>query len=134
MAILGNMPGAKVEIIVDGTPLQEYDDDNEPLLSRQITKYIESQTGKEFVVKVTFAQPFMRRDVAICVAFDGNPPITTRHVSASDLLKPAGHLKSSSVTRSGSSWYERKFTFNALDTGESLAVRVIEGLGRLTSM
>jgi hypothetical protein len=108
MAILESMPGAKVEIIVDGTPVQEYDDDNGPLLSRQITKYIESDLL--------------------------NPPTTTRHVSASDLLKPAGHLKSSSVTRSGSSWYERKFTFNALDTGESLAVRVIEGASRLTCM
>jgi hypothetical protein len=134
MAILESMPGAKVEIIVDGTPVQEYDDDNGPLLSRQITKYIESQTGKEFAVKVTFARPFLRRDVAICVAFDGNPPISTRHVSASDLLNPAGHSKSSSVTRSGPSWYERKFTFNALDTGESLAVRVIEGASRLTCM
>jgi hypothetical protein len=93
MAILESMPGAKVEIIVDGTPVQEYDDDNGPLLSRQITKYIES-----------------------------------------DLLNPAGHSKSSSVTRSGPSWYERKFTFNALDTGESLAVRVIEGASRLTCM
>ena len=52
MAILHEF---KVEIIVDGLPTTEYDDDDEPELNavNTVTKYVEAVSGKAFHFKVT---------------------------------------------------------------------------------
>jgi hypothetical protein len=49
MAISDKMPGLQTEVLVDGRPLREYEDDEaEP---GTISKYIEACSDKEFVLK-----------------------------------------------------------------------------------
>jgi hypothetical protein len=49
MAISDKMPGLQTEVLVDGRPLREYEDDEaEP---DTISKYIEACSDKELVLK-----------------------------------------------------------------------------------
>jgi len=57
MAVLSGYPGLTGEILVDGAALQEYDDDSEPETADKISKYIESKSGKHFVIHFTVSEP-----------------------------------------------------------------------------
>ena len=60
-------PGFKFEVVVDGEPLREYDDNNEEIkagevdeykASRTISKYIEAVTGQEFSIRLSLGKPY----------------------------------------------------------------------------
>jgi len=118
MAILTKVPGVKVEVMVDGEPLQEYDDGSEPVVMHETTKYVQvqSQTGKEFSIKVTFTHPFRERNMSFIVALDGNSRINSGHISADELRNYAGHELGSIITKAGIDRYEQKFCFEKLQT------------------
>jgi len=120
MAILAQIPGVTVEIMVDRAPLQEYDDDSERDVTRGCTKYVESQTGKEFSMKATFAHPFHQRNVAFSVALDGMAPVKNIDLSEDDLWDDDGHKIGSITSRSGPYMYRQKFCFEKLETGEHI--------------
>jgi hypothetical protein len=52
MAIFHDVLGLKAEVLVNGEPLTEYDDDSAEL--NTITKYIEAKSDKEFVLNYAF--------------------------------------------------------------------------------
>ncbi|KAF2809635.1 uncharacterized protein BDZ99DRAFT_463419 [Mytilinidion resinicola] len=55
MAILDDLLGLKVEIVVNGQPLQEYDDeDGEEEKPKSVIKYIEATSNATFEVRVIF--------------------------------------------------------------------------------
>jgi hypothetical protein len=54
MAIFPDVPGLQAEVVVDGEPLAEYDDDDDNNAdSGTITKYIEALSNKEFALRYT---------------------------------------------------------------------------------
>lgn len=69
MAIHGEIPGIQVTVCVNGRPLEEFNVDNDPSehqdpvvrgheQSCTKTVFIESQTGKEFTVKIRVKKPY----------------------------------------------------------------------------
>jgi hypothetical protein len=80
MAIQDDTPGLEVVVCMDGTSLEEYDNDEEeeakPGLqsgvmkyqaARTVTKYIESVSDQEFTIQLKLAPPF-KMDYACLVA------------------------------------------------------------------
>lgn len=57
MAVLSTCPGLKVEIIVNGEPLQEFDGSEGDQAADTKTTYIEATTGAEFAVKYDIGRP-----------------------------------------------------------------------------
>jgi hypothetical protein len=56
MAVIPDVPHVVVDIVVDGTPLTEYpdEDDDEALSSDGITKYVECVSGSHFGIRNSF--------------------------------------------------------------------------------
>ena len=74
MAVLDAVPGLKVEVFVDGVPLQEYDDDDTEAerfeddtdgdaLPDTVTKYVEATSGAHFKIH----SPSMRISTTIAL-------------------------------------------------------------------
>ncbi|KAK3706739.1 hypothetical protein LTR37_012584 [Vermiconidia calcicola] len=53
MAIIDDLPGVRVEIMVDGNVLKEYEDHDLEEDERTITRYVEAVSGQVFAVAVT---------------------------------------------------------------------------------
>ena len=72
MVILASLPGVRVEIIVDGTPLVEYDDEETPEQSKLVSRYVEAQTGAVFAVEVSVdeSRP-TSQDLIVFLSVDG---------------------------------------------------------------
>ncbi len=72
MAILSSCPGLVIEILVDGVPLQEYDDDeNEQEQPDTVTKYIIAQSGAQFSIRFTASDDFSKYPFSKQVYLDG---------------------------------------------------------------
>lgn len=88
MAILPDCPGIKVEVVVDGTALTEYDDtENGTHLeaTASTVKYVEATTGANFLVRVSIDPGFKTLwDVRTVVKIDGNK--ATGNITRSDIL------------------------------------------------
>lgn len=46
MAVLDNYPGLKVEVLVNGLPLQEYFDEDQEATPTTASNYVEATSGK----------------------------------------------------------------------------------------
>ncbi|KAI4655275.1 uncharacterized protein J4E79_008342 [Alternaria viburni] len=65
MAVHGDYPGLKVQIVVKGKPLDEYEHEEEEELPKTTTRYVECHSGAEFAIKTKFTSPFPRMDLSI---------------------------------------------------------------------
>lgn len=75
MTVLPGYPGLVVEILVDGAPLQEYDNDEDDDGSESpgtITKYIEASSGATFTIRYTIPEMLPRSSLSKQVYLDGN--------------------------------------------------------------
>lgn len=57
MAIHPDFPGLVAEVVVDGKPLREYDDDGQAA-PKTVTKYVEVVSDANFGVRCTFPKDF----------------------------------------------------------------------------
>jgi len=115
MAVTDKHPGLEVEVVVDGAPLKEYNDDDSND-QEIVSKYIEAQSGAEFAVRSTFTAPFPRgHGVQIAVRVDG----TTRRYGyeSSDLYGRQGHTCTGISYQQDGIWYEQKYCFTTLNIG-----------------
>jgi hypothetical protein len=115
MVRFDDVPGLRAEVVVDGEPLQEYDDDDaEPDM---ITKYIEACSDKEFVLKFTFDMGLpMDHGVEVKVDIDGD----RCHVAyrPGSLHKPR-HKYGMSFLKDGQR-FRQNYRFTALNIGNIL--------------
>jgi hypothetical protein len=119
MAITDEVPGLRVEVIVDGQPLLEYDDDDDEAERFTTTKYIEAMSDKPFSIKTLFKQPFpLQHGVETAVKIDGGHPRAMFH-KAEDLYRPGGFLKTGVGFQKDGQWSRRDYRFVALDIGNS---------------
>ncbi|KAH7085200.1 hypothetical protein BKA63DRAFT_574293 [Paraphoma chrysanthemicola] len=115
MAICDDHPGLRAEIIVDGQPLQEYED--EEGAPGTITKYIEASTDKEFAMKTTFSPPFPTEyGVEVEIIVDAALPRALAY-APEDLHASGGHFKFGVNFRENGKWYHKKYRFTALNIG-----------------
>jgi hypothetical protein len=63
MAVLDAYPSIKVQIEVNGAPLQEYHDDEEDSMPGTVVKYIEAITGAEFQIVQEITPRWPRYDI-----------------------------------------------------------------------
>jgi len=78
MVIIDEVQGLNVEVLVNGQPLTEYDDDEETHddtegFRKSTTKYIEAVNDEVFIIRYTFSRTFTYKgtDLAIQVYVDG---------------------------------------------------------------
>jgi len=118
MAILRDQPGLKVEILVDGSPLQEYDDDDEEIVPTVVTKYIEAKSGVNFTIRYTILPQFHIKHALVVQSYlDGNS--MENHVCSEDVLRKCTSSTMTGVREAiAGKYYERKFCFSQLNTGQ----------------
>ena len=115
MAICDDHPGLKAQIVVDATPLQEYDDEAGP---NAISKYVEALSGKDFALKFTFTHPFpIQHGVEIRVSVDGEQSRVLSY-EPEELYNPEGHFKRGVGFQKDGQWYRQNYRFTALNIGE----------------
>jgi hypothetical protein len=110
-----------VEVIVDKQTSAEYAHDEDVVGGCVVTKYIEAQTGKNFVVKVTYSLPFPEHlSVALALFLDGQEIAQTFRLAA-DLYEPRGHTYPGPICKIGTKSFQQKLHFKELaiteDTG-----------------
>lgn len=91
MAITKAHPSIKVEVISQGAPLREYDDDEGETSSATVTKYIEAQSGADFAVHFELQRPFPVHPVKLKLYLDGRPT-DSRIVSSVQYAKTESKL------------------------------------------
>lgn len=118
MAILHDCPGLKVEIIVKGEPLREWDDDEEAS-PRAVTKYIEAQSGANFALKWRFSSPFPDDHGVRAVLKVDNDHRRKIDTEARELHRPEGFYKDGRRFLKDGQWYKGDYGFTALSVGKS---------------
>jgi hypothetical protein len=122
MAKFDDVPGLKAEVLVDGEPLQEYDDDD--VESDMITKYIEALSDKDFVLRFTFDMDLTAdHGVEVQVDIDGD---RCRVAYRPEKLHKPCHKSGRSFLKNGQR-FERNFRFTALNIGIASCPRQYHG-------
>lgn len=117
MAVLSKYPGLEVTVVVNGQPLQEYnDDDGENPQSSAVTKYVEAQSGARFWVEFRFKPPFpVYYGVQVLLSIDGKA-LVAHCLYANEIYQYISRWKSAGWKRNGE-WVEQRFCFSKLDIG-----------------
>jgi hypothetical protein len=120
MAIHTDYAGLKVEIVVDGQPLPEYDDETNTAGSNVVTKYVEAESGAEFSVNFSFNETFpTSHDVGVDCSLDGRQ-VCSSYVRRAKLLSEHGHKILGLQVQEGKSWGLKRFRFSDLVVGKFL--------------
>ncbi|KAH4957631.1 hypothetical protein HBH77_120110 [Parastagonospora nodorum] len=118
MAISNETPGLRAEILVDGQPLPEYEDDEAEL--NTVTRYIEASSNKEFVLRWEFGHPFPERyGVEMRVSIDG-AAYRVKIKEANELYRPGGHTKTGVGHKKHGQCFRRNYRFTALNIVEEV--------------
>jgi hypothetical protein len=138
MAIIDEIPGLEVQILVDSRPLREYEEpaDTNDDDGSKVTRYIEAQPGKTFQVQLYFTGAFKHfDDYDMCgfVKVDGrtvNNPLMKRSE-----YRDAHYLArriTGSISKVNGVFEERAFLFDELKIGSYSGHRL--GIGAWTNL
>ena len=72
MAVLDAYSSIKVQIVVNGVPLQEYDDDEESATPGEVVKYVEAASGAVFEIQHKITPRWPRHDLLFQYFVDEN--------------------------------------------------------------
>jgi hypothetical protein len=115
-------PGVNIEIIVNGQPLVEYEDDDEgPPAPNTVTKYIEAQSEAHFAVRVAVGKAFHfpAGDLQVQITLDGKI-VRGRIWNTENLSSLSGKIiDSRSCSLSSMANTVQKFRFIPLDLGKT---------------
>jgi len=123
MAILDELPGLEAQIIVNRTPVKEYDDDEEGVVDKTVTMYIEAKSGAEFGVRLNLQSMFnvsARHSMVAEVYLDGTygNSIVLRKENQLNLRHTVWYDIISVTEVEASRYFERNFCFSKLNTGQ----------------
>jgi len=122
MAVLDELPGLEVQIIVNKTPVKEYDDNEEEVVDKTVTRYIEAESEAEFEVRLKFQSMFnisAKHSVAAEVLLDGkygNGVVLRKEKELSLRYTELYTIASATEVEAGK-YFDRNFCFLKLDTG-----------------
>lgn len=119
MAVLTEVPGLKVEVIVDDEPLKEYDDE-QPAPPKTVSKYVEAKSDARFRICYSFTPPFPNsRAILVRLFVDGIVMRTIYHHGAclGEKLFKNHHILFSQSFADGK-WFEQDFRFSQLVIGK----------------
>jgi hypothetical protein len=115
MALLDDVPGLEVQIVVQDKMLQEYRDRSAQVSAKSTELYVEAQPHAQFHIHYAFKPPFPAdRPVSMIVTIDGknvDEPI----VRPSELFEPQGHSSCGPISSVGSRWIVQKYCFSPID-------------------
>jgi hypothetical protein len=115
MAVIDKIPGLKVQVVVRGQPLQEYQDRFAKIPAKKTEHYVEAQSHAQFEIRYAFKKPFpVDRAVSMIVTIDGkdvDEPLIRPH----ELLEPKGHTSSGPISHVGSRWEVQRYQFAPLN-------------------
>ena len=120
MAITKAYSKLKVQVFVEGAPLEEYADDDDETSDVQVTRYIEAASGDNFEIRYSFAPVFnIRHDIRLDLRIDGQAvdsavfsPTSPVRLGYVQIMKGAREFEDGQ-------YFLRKFCFSQLETGTS---------------
>jgi len=117
MAISNETPGLRAEVLVDGRPLPEYEDDEAEL--NTVTRYIEALSDKDFALRWEFEPPFPEQyGVEMRVSIDG-AKYRGNIKGADELYRQGGHTKIGVGQKKRGQCFLQNYRFTALNIGEA---------------
>jgi hypothetical protein len=115
MAVLSDVPGLQVQVVVQNQPLNEYRDRAAKPSGKTVERYVEAQSGKHFEIRYMFEEQFPTdRPLSMIVTIDGkvvDEPLIRTH----EILDPDGHISYGPILRSDSGCEVRKYQFLSID-------------------
>jgi hypothetical protein len=117
MAIFHNVLGLKAEVLVNGEPLTEYDDDSAEL--NTITKYIEAKSDKEFVLNYAFDMD-VPSDQGVEVTIEVDEKKSRVGIPQKYLRK--SHCKYGPGFFKNGEYFRQHYRFTELDIGKELSL------------
>lgn len=123
MAIIDEVRGLNVQVIVHGQPLTEYDDDEESRDDaegprKSTTKYIEAVSDQEFTVRYTFDGTFAYKGNDLVVELQVDGIYMFSHVRYKAELQHHYTAEfDAHKYQQGKQWYSKKISFSKLSIG-----------------
>lgn len=129
MAILPSFFGLRVEIIVNGAALPEYDYEHvAPGEAKEVTKYVEAQPGAEFAVRIIADKNFpTTNDLGYAIWTDGSMVVSRFKYKAILNNQTAIEIKEAKV-KIDSEWTAQSLQLQCLQIGELAALATFIGL------
>lgn len=99
MAVLEGFEGVEVTVCVDDEALPEYDDDDiegqstadsASQESKVVSKYIEAQTGKKFIIRLSVQSPYTMDCPTLCFHVKVDGKTISRHILRKSVYKRHG--------------------------------------------
>ncbi|KAH4483953.1 hypothetical protein HBH89_231550 [Parastagonospora nodorum] len=135
MAVHPEYPGLTVQVVMNGEPLPEYEDEDATDDPKVVTKYIEAQAGTEFEIVQVFPDGFAGSDDVRTRCYIDNQevhsPISTSISRQSRPRKKIAYVNE----KKKDGWYSRSFQFQMLcvmeasdmdDPGEAATIGTIK--------
>jgi hypothetical protein len=119
MAVIDEVPGLEVQIVVNGTPLREHRDRDAKISAKTAERYVEAQSSAEYEIHYSFKDPFPGdRTVSLIVTVDGkdlDEPI----IRPFELFDPKGHASQGPRSSDGSRSMVQKYSFSKIDISKT---------------
>jgi hypothetical protein len=118
MAIIDAIPGLKAEVIVNGTPLQEYPDPDASIDPKKTAAYIEAQSGCTFSVLIKLDDNFSTAySFRLETRLDGKK-FSSQIMRAEILTRSQGHKPVDAMSNIHGKWHKSKMLFAPLAVGK----------------
>ena len=118
MAIIYEVPGVEVQIVVNGDPLQEYQDRDADIAPKAAECYVEAHSNAQYEIHYSFQAPFPgNRPVSMKVSVDGKD-LDEPMIRPSELFDPKGHTSYGPVSQQAMRWVEQNYSFSEIDISE----------------
>lgn len=117
MAIVPGVPGLKIEVVSNGTPLREYNDPDDTSPGNTVTKYVEAISGATFAIRYTIDPTFQYlHDAAkLQMRLDGNK-VFSRHIRKESHREHC-EVFDGCLSLENDKSYKRKFCFMEVSLG-----------------
>ncbi|KAF2117492.1 hypothetical protein BDV96DRAFT_679298 [Lophiotrema nucula] len=131
MAIIPDIPGIEVDILVGGKELVEYADEEEEASPKKVVRYVEATSGAHFKVKWCTTTEFKPEyDISVQVLVDGEWKKGRFHRKSALSTGVTDTCKGSDTYTNGQ-WFLQKFWFSQLATDEDASRNVDNQLKKL---
>jgi hypothetical protein len=118
MAVIDEVPGIEVGIVVNGQHLQEHQDRDAEISPKTTERYVEAQSGAEYEIHYSFKEPFPGdRTVSMIVTVDGKD-MDEPMIRPFELFDPKGHASQGHLSRQGMQTVVQKYSFAKLAISE----------------
>lgn len=119
MAVIDEVPGIEIGIVVNGQHLREYEDTGANVAPKTAERYVEAQSGAEYEIHYKFEDPFPGdRAVSMIVTVDG-VDVDEPLIRPFELFDPKGHASQGHHSRQAMTSVLQKYSFSKLDIRES---------------